>query len=30
MEARNNALLYGKTDMDLTGKPWLLMSYRAA
>lgn len=21
MEARNNALLYGKTDVDITGKP---------
>lgn len=30
MEARNNALLWGKSNMDENGKPWLSMSYRAA
>ena len=30
MEARNNALLWGKSNMDASGKPWLIISYRAA
>lgn len=30
MEVRNQHLVWGKTNMDENGKPWLLTSYRAA